>query len=414
MVGRGFWIAFWMHWLMLFPFVVVGQGDEGFIYGKVTTHSSNHYIGQIRWGDEEVYWHDIFNSIKKYGNSTIETNIINTDNIFEPEPSTEPFNWDFLKIWEDRYSGQMHQFSCRFGDIKSIIPEGGSNVRLIFKNDHQLRVSGGSNDIGTLVKVMDYEIGEIEIPWQNIHKVEFFDGPGSYERRFGNPLYGTVITNSGQFSGFIHWDQDERLSGDQLDGIMDKAKISLPFGKIDCIERDNCASIVKMTGKSTETLTGTNDVDCTNRGIIIYQPEIGTIEVPWENFTKVCFDHQHKHAGAAYRNYPAPRQIRGSVQKMDGKILSGFIIFDKDESWDFEHLEGLYQQNKYIIPFRNIASIIPKNLVYSHINLKSGVTLLLGELQDVSGKNEGLWVFERPDEEPVYIRWSDIEDIHFD
>ncbi len=43
--------------------------DEGFIYGKITTIDDNTYQGQIRWGDEEAYWTDMFNAGKRYNDN---------------------------------------------------------------------------------------------------------------------------------------------------------------------------------------------------------------------------------------------------------------------------------------------------------------------------------------------------------
>ena len=51
--------------LLLNPLMHVrAQSDAGFIYGKVTTIDDNTYTGNIRWGKEEVFWFDMFNSSK--------------------------------------------------------------------------------------------------------------------------------------------------------------------------------------------------------------------------------------------------------------------------------------------------------------------------------------------------------------
>jgi len=38
--------------------------NSGYIYGTIITESDEEYTGFIRWGNEEMYWHDIFNSVK--------------------------------------------------------------------------------------------------------------------------------------------------------------------------------------------------------------------------------------------------------------------------------------------------------------------------------------------------------------
>ena len=40
------------------------QSDKAFIYGTVSTIDGEKYKGQIRWGDEETFWEDEFNSTK--------------------------------------------------------------------------------------------------------------------------------------------------------------------------------------------------------------------------------------------------------------------------------------------------------------------------------------------------------------
>jgi len=49
--------------LLAFP-AISQEIDEVFIYGKITTEENDSYTGIIRWGGEEVFWFDEFNSTK--------------------------------------------------------------------------------------------------------------------------------------------------------------------------------------------------------------------------------------------------------------------------------------------------------------------------------------------------------------
>jgi hypothetical protein len=40
-------------------------GDEGFLYGRLTTRDGTTYEGRLRWDDEEAFWGDFFNSSKE-------------------------------------------------------------------------------------------------------------------------------------------------------------------------------------------------------------------------------------------------------------------------------------------------------------------------------------------------------------
>ena len=39
------------------------QRSGEFIFAKVTTKSNEQYEGFVRWGKEELAWHDVFNSV---------------------------------------------------------------------------------------------------------------------------------------------------------------------------------------------------------------------------------------------------------------------------------------------------------------------------------------------------------------
>ena len=48
---------------LAFPAWATSRAD-GFLYGTVETNSGNNYTGLIRWGTEEAFWDDLFNSAK--------------------------------------------------------------------------------------------------------------------------------------------------------------------------------------------------------------------------------------------------------------------------------------------------------------------------------------------------------------
>ncbi len=393
------------------PFAMA-QNDEGFIYGKVTTKTDNHYVGQIRWADEEAFWHDIFNGIKSTSNDKIEIKIEIEDNT-EPTPE-EIHKWKLMEIWDDHYSGMVHQFTCRYGDIKSITPIGSSYVNITFKNDFRVKVQGGTNDVGTDIHIMDYEMGLIKISWDNIKQIDFFDSPAFIKNKFGVPLYGTVRTNSGSWTGLVQWDNDERLDVDILHGNYEGNRIQVPFAKIKCIRRIDCKSEITKLNDQKAILDGSNDVDCRNQGINVCINDVGRISIPWEEFIQVCFDHTNRYSGQPYRSYESPKRLTGRVKTLDSKTWRGQIVFDKDETWDLEHLEGMMENIKYIIPFRYISVISPRNRTYTNVTLKNGRQLTLGILQDVSEKNEGIVVINERLDHPVTIEWANVDEIILD
>jgi hypothetical protein len=385
----------------------MAQSSSGFLYGKVYTNS-NTYEGQIRWGDEEAYWVDFFNAAKKSssGYEKLKSNETKDDD------SWMDFDWDLLSIWENKST--LHQFGCQFGDIRSLEILNRSNVRLRFKNGMQIEVNGdGYNDIDTKIQVLDKDLGWTSLKWEKVTKVEFSSIPVGTSILATQPLYGIVETNRNErFQGFIQWDHDERVGSDKLDGDSDDGKVAIAFSEIASIEKRGGGSEVAFKSGKQVRLTGSNDVDSDNRGIIVLQPGKGMIDIPWSSFKKVTFD-KAPNSGPTYESFVSPKPLVGKVTLFDGNNISGTMIFDLDETLDVETLEGKDNDIEYTIPFRNIKSIKPKNADYSIVELKNGETLLLGEGRDVSENNDGVIILIKGQKEPKHLRWRNIEQIIF-
>lgn len=385
----------------------MAQSSSGFLYGKIYTNT-NTYEGQIRWGDEEAYWIDFFNAAKK---STSGYEKLKSNDSKENE-NWLAFDWDILSIWENKAT--LHQFGCQFGDIKSLEILNKSNVRLRFKNGMQIEVNGdGYNDIDTKIQVLDKDLGWTSLNWDKVRKVEFSSIPVGTSILATQPLYGTVETNRKEkFTGFIQWDHDERVGSDKLDGDSNDGKIAVAFSEITSIEKRGGGSDVTFKSGKQLYLTGSNDVDSDNRGIIVLQPGKGMIDIPWSSFRKVTFE-KAPDSGPTYESFASPKPLVGKVLLFDANEVSGTMIFDLDETLDVETLEGKDNDIEYTIPFRNIKSIKPKNSEYSIVELKNGETLLLGEGRDVSEKNDGIIILIKGKKEPQHLRWRNIEQIIF-
>lgn len=393
---------------LIAAYAAEAQSASGFLYGKVHTRS-NTYEGQIRWGSEESFWTDYFNAAKKSSHSYKKIAEQNK----KESTSWLDFDWDILSIWENKTT--LHQFSCQFGDIKMLEILNSSNVRLYFKNDLEIEVNGdGYNDIGTNIQVLDGEFGWTSLNWDKVEKVEFLQMPKGSAAQNISPIYGTVETNRNEkFTGYIQWDHDERISTDKLDGDSRDGRLAVSFSEVVSIEKRNNGSDVALKSGRKVYLTGTNDVNDENKGVIIIQPGKGMMDIPWESFKSVKF-FPAEHSGPGYESFTAPKALSGTVYRFDEKELTGKIIFDIDEALDVETLEGKDNNIKYTIPFRNIKSIKPKNDDYAQVELKNGETLLLGNERDVSEENDGVIIFVKGKKEPIHLRWGKIEQITFD
>jgi len=273
-------------------------------------------------------------------------------------------------------------------------------------------VPSNSNDIGASLRVFDEEIGELKIKWNRIDRVEFMSTPKKLQNKFGDPLYGTVETSIGSFTGLVQWDHEECLTNDRLDGDSEDGDVSIPFGNIKSIERQGRGSLVTFKSGRELFLTGSNDVNSDNRGVIVKNPEFGKVKIAWREFEKVTFDTNNHNSGEAYTKYSNPLELEGTVTTINDQEFNGRIVFDLDEEWDYELLNGSDEEIEYIIPFRNIKSVKPKNFNYSTVELHSGRKLFLGDGQDVTDQNDGILVFRKKGD-PVYIPWPKVKEVVF-
>lgn len=404
------WIVVLIGIMIAMVAVVVGakaQAYDGLLYGKVYTENGNSYTGIIRWGTEEALWTDLFNASKV------------TDQFKKMVPEKERDNsswmdidWNFGGIWEDKII--PHQFNCQFGNLRQIERLPANRARLTFKNGVEMEVSGeGYNDLGSRIYVADAELGTLGFDWENVDRVEFSVTPSRPEVTFGAPLYGTVEgLRREKFTGFIAWDNDERLAGDKLDGESDDGKVSIKFSDIVSIENARSGSKVVLKSGRELVLTGSNDVNDENRGVLVSTSDIGIVKVNWSAFHKIEFSTPPRN-GIAYEHFGEPTLLSGTVSSLNGDDATGRIIYDIDEMLDFEIIEGMENDIEYHLPIRSIRSIAPRNYDYSTVELRSGRSLLLGGMQDVSAKNGGILVFTKEQKEPVYISWKKITEIRF-
>jgi hypothetical protein len=391
---------------------VQAQENQGFIYGKVITVDDESYTGLIRWGKEEIFWFDMFNSTKvknenlKYLSDEDMKSLKESTKSWFEEWADGNFN---INVDGDNYT---HTFACMFGDIKSLKISGRNSVVVVLKNDDEIKLSGGSNDIGASISVLDQEIGLIKLDWDRVVQIDFMQTPENLKETMGKALHGTVYTQSDKFTGFIQWDHDERISTDKLDGESKNGDVSIDFGNLKAIVKhgDGC-DLVLQSGREM-FIDGSNDVDDGNRGIIVNMPAVGRVDIPWNEFRKVLFDADVLASGPAYDEYLPAKILAGMVISMDQEMTAGAIVYDLDETYNIEILQGNVDDIEYLIPFRNIKTVSPKNYKYSRVILINGDELILGGSHDVTEENDGVLVFESSSKHS-YIPWKEIGEISF-
>ena len=48
------------------------------------------------------------------------------------------------------------------------------------------------------------------------------------------------------------------------------------------------------------------------------------------------------------------------------------------------------------------------------VTLKNGLRFLIGDERDVTEDNDGVLIFNSKNDEPIYVKWSEIDEIIFD
>jgi hypothetical protein len=220
-----------------------------------------------------------------------------------------------------------------------------------------------------------------------------------------------VTTPDGSFTGAIVWDRDESMAEDILDGETGGEEHEIPFGKIRAIERlDSSSSRVTLTDGTHLDLSGTNDVNDDNRGIVIRVAGLGLVDLEWSDASKVEFTEAP--ASPTYDSFDGGRELRGIVQTSTGARLSGKLIWDLDETHTWETVDGYADGVVYYIPFSNIATIRPRGSDSAELTLTNGKVLSLSGTGDVSSENRGV-ILRTAKGEEHRLSWDELRSVQF-
>ena len=250
-----------------------GTGTEGFLYGQVETRSGNSYKGRLRWGDEEAFWGDFFNPSKDERPWMDEA----PRDFRRRREAIEIFGIEIGSRWGDNDGGR--QFIAPFGAIEELRIRGRSELTARMKGGFEIKLDGGSNDIGAKVRVWDASLGEISLEWREIERIRFLPTPSDLDVSGVTRLFGTLHADDGRtFRGWVQWDQDECLSTDELDGETRDGDLEIEMGRIRSIERKSRwgSNVVLRDGREL-VLEGTNDVDDDNRGLMVELQKIDRV-----------------------------------------------------------------------------------------------------------------------------------------
>ncbi|MCP4684309.1 MAG: hypothetical protein GY867_02575 [bacterium] len=389
--------------------------DNGRLYGTIYTVDGDTFEGMIRWDKNEAHWVDILNGTKEL-RSNYRNRASERRKYGERRKSIKIFG---VKIGESdndfRWTGSAES-GMRFGHIKTMEVIDDDRVLLTLKSGHEVELSDNSTDIGSGIREIlleERDEGEIEFSWDDIEKIEFEDTRGGMESSLGERLYGTLTTRRGdEFTGFVCWDVDELFTSDVIDGNEKRRKRKVKFGTVQSISRysSSGAQLVLKNGDEM-VLRGSNDVDNDNRGIIISDPGFGQVRVQWDEFEELVFKDIPSHV--TYDQFDGGRLLKGTVFTEDGDSYKGTIIWDSDEEYTWEIIDGEYRDLEYDIEFGLIKQIEKNSYRSAEVTVWDGRTFRLRGSNDVDEDNKGI-IITLADGDEVVVDWDEFEKLELE
>jgi hypothetical protein len=345
------------------------------LYGTVTTVYGAEFTGYIRWDRNEGSWTDLLDATKP------------------------------------RHRGGSSISGIRFGHVDRIDVTGRKSARFTLRNGEQMELTANASDLGTGLRslLVDEGRGEVaEFEWRDLESVDFFapgDAPPAESR-----MFGTVHTRNGMsFTGYVTWDVDEIYSTDILDGDHDGQRMRIPFGELRTIARNSSwGSTVTLVNGEEFVLDGTNDVDSSISGIEVSDATLGSVKLDWGDFDYVEFHGTEDEVAAA--NFDGGRRLEGTVVTRDGDSFSGQIIWDADEEYSWEMLNGEVGDIDFHIEFGNVERI-ERSRNGATVLLRDGRSFDLSGSNDVDRGNRGIRI--RTDGRDYEVDWSEFAEVTF-
>jgi len=415
------------------PIEPASEGDQGYLYGRVTTVDGATYQGRLRWGgDEEAFWGDTFDGRK-------DQNFWAAHVPPEVLVEVEPVEILGMRIANRERPIELERpFSARFGDIARIEARP-LDIRVTMKGGTTFDLDRFSaDDLADGLRVWDEARGVVDLDERSLRTIEFL--PTAELEAVAGRLQGTVQTRQGAFTGFIRWPWEKALGSDVLIGYAGDDEVELPFGTIRSIERidgrrddgrrdegrrdegERGGARVSLTDGRTLELFGTRDVGEGSQGIDVVDDRFGSVLIAWDAFQRVDF--APGGSGPAYGDFPPGQPLAGTVGTRDGRRLTGRVVFDLDESETTETLDAPSGAVDYRIPFGLVASIVLAGGGEGDdaagadrsagVLLHSGEVLRLERLGDLSDANPGMLVFADGRKAPAFVPWAEVARIDLD
>ncbi len=397
------------------PAMAQSGGSDGFIYGTLTLQNGDTHTGFLRWEDEEAYWDDLFHSrqINIPWVQYADLKALHREKekrYFETHGLIDRIAYALENKNPDEKIRRL--FVARFGNIEVITIDEDENITVTMNNGSSLgskfEVRGYSNDVSTDILVYSDAGEEDSFDWDDLAEIRFAQAPAE-ATPYAERLYGRVSSSKGEFEGFIQWDQSECTSIDMLDSRQE----DLAMGEILAITRKPGGEVIAdlVDGRQL-SLSGSNDVDDGNRGVVVETEHLGRINVPWKRFQKIEFM-TGKGSGPKRDSYADTGALTGNVKTTDGQQYSGRLVYDLGAASQHDIFNGTQQDINYNIPFGLIETITPLEEDACRVTLRNGQILELSDNPDTGAKSTGVLIFNANETKAERVPWAKIQEIRF-
>jgi hypothetical protein len=386
---------------------------EPIIYGTVTTENGDNFTGSIIWGKQESFLSDIFNAQKTKTTGIEHLSQQQLEELEDHQPGPQ-VNFGDIQVTFKSFFGkdiEPPEFSVHFGAIKHIDIK--ANDFIVTLHDGTLLISHGhADDLRATIHLKDSEGQAHSFELDELKRVTFQAAPVD-ALTWGDGIYGRLTTTSGVYSGRIMWDKDERLSHEKLDGSQNQKEYAIQFSDIASIEKNNDSSVVVLRNGKSLTLSGTNDVNSSNRGIRLDHPRLGRLEFSWDQFQKLVIEPVDV-PWLSVDDYQAiTKHLSGIVLLKNGqKHKFDQMAFDLNHQSNAELIHFKTKKLSQQLPLRLVKKITVIDSMSARLTLRNGDSPQAYGSHAVNHDNNGLLITQKGKHQ--WLKWQDIQAIEFD
>jgi len=184
-------------------------------------------------------------------------------------------------------------------------------------------------------------------------------------------------------------------------GVLEGSRRQVAFAEIASIMRFGAESVlVALTDGFETVLSGTSELTESNRGIVVSDPALGVVVVPWRQFQELRL--HRSEAPATYEHFGGGEALSGTVVTTSGEELTGLVRWDMDEQTTWELLDGEIDGIQFHVEFSQV-SAIEKWRYGAKVDLLDGRSFYLSASNDVNWSNKGIEV--RSDDRVHEVPW---------